>query len=188
MANQLSVEMLAINFASRTFDYQRLAQDLRTSVFAISSLMREYLDLVVKADQCAQKVDDIGNADNNATDLPRNSRAVFECIRKRGLKLTVEKYYFGVQKVPFFESNISPEEISSQARKIQNVLNKLRFPKIFYPAQLKISIYSKKLWAYDPVFLEFAQILWEAATPTIVSTDNKSVTRFFRTKSVPSSL
>ena len=36
--------------------------------------------------------------------------------------------------------------------------------------------------------LEFAHILWEATKPTIVLTDNKSVTRFFQTKAVPPSL
>ena len=54
MADQRSVEMLAFNFASRTFAYKRLAQGLSRSVFAFSSFMREYLDPVVKADQCAQ--------------------------------------------------------------------------------------------------------------------------------------
>ena len=34
-------------------------------------------------------------------------------------------------------------------------------------------------------FLEFAHILWEATKPTIVLTDNKSVTRFFQTKAIP---
>ena len=37
-------------------------------------------------------------------------------------------------------------------------------------------------------FLEFAHILWEATKPTIVLTDNKSVTRFFQTKAIPSAL
>ena len=37
-------------------------------------------------------------------------------------------------------------------------------------------------------FLEFAHILWEATKPTIVLTDNKSVTRFFRTKAIPPAL
>ena len=36
-------------------------------------------------------------------------------------------------------------------------------------------------------FLEFASILWEASKPTIVLTDNKSVTRFFQTKAIPPS-
>ena len=43
--------------------------------------MREYLHPVVKADQCAQYVDDLGIAANNATDLTRKIRAVFKCIR-----------------------------------------------------------------------------------------------------------
>ena len=48
--------------------------------------------------------------------------------------------------------------------------------KIFSPAQLKMSIYSKEFLAIYMAFLEFAHILWEAIKPTIVLTDNKSVT------------
>ena len=89
LADQRSVEMLAFNFASRTFAYRRLAQGLSRSVSAFSSFMREYLDPVVKAEQCAQYVDDIGIAANNATDLTRNIRAVFKCICQTGLKLII---------------------------------------------------------------------------------------------------
>ena len=60
--------------------------------------------------------------------------------------------------------------------------------KILSPAQLKMSIYSKKFLAIYMAFLEFAHILWEATKPTVVLTDNKSVTRFFQTKAVPPSL
>ena len=95
MAYQRSVEMLAFNFASRIFAYKRLPQGLSRSVSAFSSFMREYLHPVVKADQCAQNVDDIGIAANNATDLTRNIRAVFKCIRQAGLKLTIEKCQTG---------------------------------------------------------------------------------------------
>ena len=129
MADQRSVEMLAFNFASGTFAYKRLAQGLSRSVSAFSSFMREYLDPVVKADQCAQNLDDIGIAANNATDLTRNIRAVFKCIRQAGLKLTIEKCNFGVRQVEFLGRTISPEGILPQARKIQNFLDKLRFPK-----------------------------------------------------------
>ena len=301
MADQRSVEMLAFNFASRTFAYKRLAQGLSRSVSAFSSFMREYLDPVVKADQCAQYVEDIGIAANSATDLTRNIRAVFKCIRQAGLKLTIEKCHFGVRQFEFLGRTISPEGISPQARKIQNFLDKLRFPKskkalerylgfvnyyrnyfprlaeklhpfykllktevpinitselketfdsvnkalsdacelalkqpipgkqlvlmtdagfrsagyalmiednpdqkiqskrktyapvafgskIFSPAQLKMSIYSKEFLAIYMAFLEFAHILWEATKPTIVLTDNKSVTRFFQTKAIPPAL
>ena len=107
MADQRSVEMLAFNFASRTFlAYKRLAQGLSRSVSAFSSFMREYLDPVVKADQCAQYVDDIGTAAKNATDLTRNIRAVFKCIRPAGLKLTIEKCLFGVRQFEFLGRTI----------------------------------------------------------------------------------
>ena len=301
MADQRSVEMLAFNFASRTFALKRLAQVLSRSVSAFSSFMREYLDPVVKADQCAQYVDDIGIAANNATDLTRNIRAVFKCIRQAGLKLTIEKCHFGVRQVEFLGRTFSPEGISPQARKVQNFLDKLRLPKSkkalqrylgfvnyyrnyiprmaeklhpfykllktkvpinisselketfhsvnkalsdacelalkqpipgkqlvlmtdasfrsaryaliiednlnqkiqskrktyapvafgsknFSSAQLKMSIYSKEILAIYMAFLEFAHILWEATKPTIVLTDNKSVTRFFQTKAIPPAL
>ena len=129
MAEQRPVEMLAFNFASRTFAYKRLAQGLSRYVCAFSSFNREYLDRVVKADQCAQYVDDIGSAANNATDLTRNNRAVFKCIRQAGLKLTIGKCHFGVRQFEFLGRTNSPEGISPQARKIQNFLDKIRFPK-----------------------------------------------------------
>ena len=301
MADQRSLEMLAFNFASRTFAYKRLAQGLSRSVSAFSSSMREYLDPVVKADQCAQFVDDIGIAANNATDLTRNIWAVFKCIRQAGLKLTIENCHFGVRQFEFLGRTISPEGISPQARKIQNFLDKLRFPKskkalqrylgfvnyyrnyiprmaeklkpfykllktevpisitselkktfdsvnkvlsdacelalkqpipgkqlvlmtdasfrnaayaltiednpdqkiqskrktyapvafgskIFSPAQLKMSMYSKEILAIYMAFLEFAHNIWEATKPTIVLKDNKSVTRFFQTKAIPPTL
>ena len=60
--------------------------------------------------------------------------------------------------------------------------------KIFSPAQLKMFLYSKDIFAIYMAFLEFAHILWEATKPTIVLTDNKSVTRFFQTKAIPPAL
>ena len=91
--------------------------------------MREYLDPVVKADQCAQYVDDIGIAANNATDLSRNIRAVFQCIPNAELKLTIEKCQFGVRQVEFLGRTISSGGVSPQSHKIQNFLKKLTFPK-----------------------------------------------------------
>ena len=129
MAEQRSVEMLAFSFASRTFAYERLAQGLCRCVSAFSSFMSECLDPVVKADQCAQYVDDIGIAANNATDLTRNIRAVFKCIPQKGLNLTIEKCHFGVRQLEFLGRTISPEGVSPHDRKNQKFLDKLRFPK-----------------------------------------------------------
>ena len=116
MADQRSVEMLAFNFASTTFAYKKLAQGLSRSVSAFSSFMREYLDPVAKADQCAQYVDDIGIAANNATDFTRNIRAVFQCIRNAGLKLTIKKCHFGVRQV---EEQFHPKEYRHKLMKFK---------------------------------------------------------------------
>ena len=130
MADQRSVEMLGFIFASRTFAYRRLAQSISRSVSAFSSFMSEYLDPVVKADQYAQYVDDIGISANIAMDLTRNKRAVFKCIRNAELKLTIEKCYFGVRQVEFLGRTISSEGVLPQSQKIQNLLNKINIPQI----------------------------------------------------------
>ena len=53
MADQRTIEMLAFDFASRTFAYKRLAQGFSRGLSSFSSFMREYLDKVIKAEQCA---------------------------------------------------------------------------------------------------------------------------------------
>ena len=129
MADQRSVEMLTFNFASRTFAYKRLAQRLSRALSAFSSFMREYLDKVIKADQCAHNVDDIGIAANSVTQLIRNLRAVFECIRQAALKLSIDKCHFGVTEVAFLGRTITPQGIAPQDNKIQKFLANVRFPK-----------------------------------------------------------
>ena len=56
--------MLALNFASRTFAYKRLAKGPTRFVSAFSNFMGEYLGPVAKAHQCAQFVEVIGFAAN----------------------------------------------------------------------------------------------------------------------------
>ena len=116
MADYQSIQMLAFNFASRTFS-------------AFSSFMREYLDKAIKADQCAQYVDDIGKAANDSTQLCINIKTVFESIRKAGLKLTMAKRHFGVKQVDFLGRTITPEGVSPQTEKVKQFLQKLKFPK-----------------------------------------------------------
>ena len=104
MVDQRSTEMLVFTSA-----YKRLAQGLSRALSAFSSFMREYLDKVGKADQCAQYVDDIGIAANSATQLIHHIRAVFECVRNTGLKLTIQKCHFGVPEIEFFGRTITPQ-------------------------------------------------------------------------------
>ena len=58
--------------------------------------------------------------------------------------------------------------------------------KMFSSAQLKMSIYSKKILAIYTAFLEFAHKLWETTKSAVFLTEIKSVTRFFPTEAIPS--
>ena len=129
MADQRSIEMLAFNFASRTFAYRRLAHGLSRALSAFSSFMREYLDKVIKADQCAQYVDDIGIAANDADHLIANLRATFKCIQEAGLKLTMHKCHFGAKEIDFLGRTITPQGVKPQKQNVQNFLEKTKFPK-----------------------------------------------------------
>ena len=70
--------------------------------------MRDYLDKAIKADQCAQYVDDIGIAANDTKQLCINIKTVFQCIRKAGLILSMSKCHFGVTQVDFQGRTITP--------------------------------------------------------------------------------
>ena len=108
MADQRSIEMLAVNFASCTFAYRGLAQGLSRALSAFSSFMREYLDKVIKADQCTQYVDDIGIAANDADHLIANLRATSKCIQEAGVELKMHKCHFGATEIDFFGGTITP--------------------------------------------------------------------------------
>ena len=114
MADQRSI--LAFNFASRTFAYRRLAQGLSRALSALSSFMRDYLHKVIKADQCAQYVDDIVIAVNDADHLIANLRATFKCFQEAGLKLTMHKCHFGATEIDFLPRTITPQGVKPNGR------------------------------------------------------------------------
>ena len=51
--------------------------------------MRGFLDPVMNSEKCSHFLDDIGIAANTVEDQTPNRKAVLECYRKTGLKLTV---------------------------------------------------------------------------------------------------
>ena len=91
--------------------------------------MSEYPDRVLKADKCAQYVDDIGIATQTAEEMKINLRLVFQCNREASLRLTMAKCQFGAKKVVFLGRTVSPEGIAPQSYKLRNYLQKLSFPK-----------------------------------------------------------
>ena len=128
MADEQSIQLLAFNFGSRTFAYVRLAQGLNRSLSAFNSTIREYFDALVKADKCAQYVDDIGVAAHNVDELAANIEAVFQQIQKAGLKLSMSKCAFGHPKIEFLGRSITTKGIALLADRIDDFLKKLKLP------------------------------------------------------------
>ena len=62
MADDVSVQLLAFNFASRTYANKCLAQGLNKSLTGFSSFIRHYLDPCLASGNCTQFMDDFGNA------------------------------------------------------------------------------------------------------------------------------
>ena len=127
MADQQSIERLAFNFESRTFAYRRLAQGLNRSLSAFSSFLREYLDPVIRADQCAQYVDDIGIAANTPEQLIKTLQAVFQCLLKAGLKLSMAKCHSGVQEVDFLARTITTNGVALKNKRLPKSSKKSNF-------------------------------------------------------------
>ena len=101
LVDQPSIDLLAFNFASGTFAHRRLAQGLNRSLSAFLRFVREYLDPVIKGDQCSQYVDVIGIAANTPKQLIKHLRAVFQFLRKACIKFSMAKCHLGVQKTVF---------------------------------------------------------------------------------------
>ena len=128
MADEQSVQLLAFNFGSRTFAFLRQAQGLNRSLSAFNSTIREYLDPLVKADKCAQYVDDIGIAANTVEELVNNIEAVFTKIRQAGLKLSVAKCALGHSEIEFLGRSITTKGITPIEEKIDKFLENIKLP------------------------------------------------------------
>ena len=70
--------------------------------------MSEYLDPVLKAHQCAQKVDDTGIVAIPPEKLITDAPVVFKCIQRARFYPTVAKCHFGTKKL------IALDEITHQ--------------------------------------------------------------------------
>ena len=129
MADRRSVEMLAFNFASRTFAYKRLAQGLSRSVSAFSSFMREYLDPVVKADQCANTWSILESQPTMLRTLPGTFGLSSSAFAMQDWNWQLKSATLESGKLNFLEEQFHPREYRHKPTNIKIFLNKLRFPK-----------------------------------------------------------
>ena len=128
MADDLSIQLLAFNFALRTFAYNCLAQGLNKSVTGFNSIVKHYPDPYLAANVCTQFLDDIAAGVNDFDEMIPPLRTIFDCLRDSGLKLSAHKCEFGTTKIDFLGCTITPKGISPESAKIENFLGQIRMP------------------------------------------------------------
>ena len=130
MADEQSVQLLSFNFGSRTFAFLRLAQGLNRSLSKpYTSVVRDYLDPLVKADRCAWNVDDFRIAAHTPEELITNIELVFQQLNKTGLKLSMGICKFGKKKqIEYLSKTISSTGIAPIEKRVTDFLNKLKPP------------------------------------------------------------
>ena len=116
MPDEQSVQILSFKFGATAFSYRRIAQNLNKSLSAINSFVRDYLDLVLKADRCAQYVDDKRIAVNTSKEVFENIEVVFQRIELEALKLLLKKCTFGYHKTDFLEKRIRKQKLAPSSR------------------------------------------------------------------------
>ena len=82
----------------------------------------------VKADKCAQYVDDIGITAHTVEELLSNIEAVFQQIQKAGLKLSMSKCAFGHPQIDFLGRSITSKGVAPLEGKIDDFLKKIKVP------------------------------------------------------------
>ena len=91
--------------------------------------MREYLNPVIKADECAQTVNNIDITAILPEQLITNLRAVFQCIQNAVLKLSMARCHCGTTAVDFLRRTITPKGVTPQKQKCTKLLGKIKTPR-----------------------------------------------------------
>ena len=65
----------------------------------------------------------------NPSKKMKNLRAVFQCLRKAGLKPSIAKCHFEVQQIDFVGRRIATKGVAPQKQRIAKILEKVKFPR-----------------------------------------------------------
>ena len=125
MTVDISTQLLAFNFRSRTKVYNFLSQSLRKSEKCFCSFLRLYLDPFLASDLCAQGMDDMGSAVKIFEELIPMLRKSFTCIQKFSLELSPETIVTELQTMTFPCNVIAPEVLSYERTRIEIFLKKM---------------------------------------------------------------
>ena len=93
---------------------------------AFTSVVREYLDPLVKADRCSQYVDDIEIAAHTPEELITNLELAFQQLNKAGLKLSMGICEFGQKQIEYLGKTISVTSIAPIEKRVTEFLYKLK--------------------------------------------------------------
>ena len=118
VADDLSVQLLAYNFASRTFAYNCLAQGLSKSFKGLSSFVKHYFDPCLAANVCTEFMDDISAGLNGFVDMIPSLREIFDCLRELGFKLSEHSCEIGTTKIDYLSNTITPKELHPKVQKL----------------------------------------------------------------------
>ena len=80
----------------------------------------------MKADRCAQYIDDIGVAAHTASELIENIDRVFGRIQKAGLKMSIENCHFGEHSIEFLGNTLCTALIAPTEERITKFLVNLK--------------------------------------------------------------
>ena len=121
MADVLSVQRLASNFASRIFAYNSLAQGLNKSITGCISFIQHYLDPCLAANVCTQYMDDIVPGVKNFDEMITALRKDFDCLGESGLKFSAHNIEFVTTKIEYLGNTFTPNGISPGSVKIKTI-------------------------------------------------------------------
>ena len=128
---------------------QKVTKEL-SSLSTFASLICEKVDPVIKTDQCAHYIFDNGIGANTPQKMIINLRAVYQCLRKAGLKLSM---WFSGEEVDLLGRPINTRGLEQLKQKIVKFLEKCPCPTIQSALQPYIS-FSKYHLNYSPRLLE----------------------------------
>ena len=138
MADDLSVQLLAFNFPSRTFAYNCLTQCWNKSVTGFKSLVKHYFEPCLAANVCTRFQDDIAAGVNKFDGMIPALRKILHCSIESGFKCSEHKREFGTTKIDHLGSTITPKKISPKSAKIENFLGQITMPNTVKQVKLLI--------------------------------------------------
>ena len=111
MADDVSMRLLAFNFASRTYAYKCFAQGINKSVTGFSCFIKHYLDPCLASGNCTQFMDDIGYTVTDFGQFVQSLREKFISLSLSGLKTSPKKYELATDTKKIPGNNICAEGI-----------------------------------------------------------------------------